>query len=348
MSTPTYSIVIPVHNEEDTLPELHSRLGAVLDRLDGTAEVILVDDGSQDASFVVMRELHRRDPRVKLVRLSRNFGHQVAITSGMDLAAGDAVVVIDADLQDPPEVILEMAEQWRKGYEIVYGVRSDRSADSVFKRTTAHLFYRGLRRLTDVDIPLDAGDFRLVDRRAVDAFKGMREGSRFVRGMFSWMGFNAIGVTYRRDKRYAGATKYSFRKMFRLAVDGVVGFSRVPLRFALNVGFVMAAFAMVGGAAALAVKFAGIYSTPGWSSLTMIICFFAGLQLAVLGVMGEYIGRTYEEAVGRPLYIVSELHGLPVPFESPARAVIAGPRNLASLIGDVNEPVVTVRVPDPA
>jgi dolichol-phosphate mannosyltransferase len=251
----------------------------------------------------------------------------------MDLAVGEAVVVMDADLQDPPEVVIEMSRMWRQGYEIVYGVREDRSTDSVFKRWTARLFYRGLRRLTDVDIPVDVGDFRLVDRRAIDAFKGMREGSRFVRGMFSWMGFKAIGVPYTRDARYAGETKYPFRKMLKLATDGIVGFSRLPLRLALNIGFVVSALAVLGGISALTLKVAGIYTVPGWSSIVIPVCLLGGLQLGVLGVMGEYIGRTYEESLGRPLYIVDELQGIAAPFEAVPRAIIAGPRTLASLVG---------------
>ena len=207
MDAPTYSIVVPVHNEQSTLPALYERLTQLLGRLDGETEVLLVDDGSTDLSYPVMVELHRRDSRFRVVHLSRNFGHQVAITAGIDLARGQAVAVMDADLQDPPEVILDMAAKWREGYEVVYGVRQDRTSDSWFKRTTASLFYRTLRRLTDVEIPTDVGDFRLIDRRAVEAFKGMREGSRFVRGMFGWMGFRQIGVPYKRAERCAGETK---------------------------------------------------------------------------------------------------------------------------------------------
>ena len=325
MSHARYSIVVPVHNEELTLPHLHCRLAGLLERLDGEGEVLLVDDGSRDRSYVMMKSIHRLDPRFKVVHLSRNFGHQVAITAGMDLAEGDAVVVMDADLQDPPEVVLEMARLWREGYEVVYGVRQDRTSDSWFKRKSASAFYRLLRRLTDVDIPAEVGDFRLVDRRALDAFKEMEEGSRFVRGMFSWMGFRQIGVPYARAPRHAGETKYPLRKMLYLAVDGVVGFSRVPLRMALNAGLAAAALAVFGGMAALLLRLLGVFVVPGWASVIFVVCFLGGVQLAVLGVMGEYIGRTYEEVICRPLYIVDALHGVVEGEPSRRRAVLAVP-----------------------
>jgi len=325
MSHPRYSIVVPVHNEEPTLPHLHCRLSSLLERLDGEAEVLLVDDGSRDRSYPMMKAIHRLDPRFKVVHLSRNFGHQIAITAGMDLAEGDAVVVMDADLQDPPEVVLEMARLWHEGYEVVYGVRQDRSSDSWFKRKSASAFYRLLRRLTDVDIPAEVGDFRLVDRRALDVFKEMEEGSRFVRGMFSWMGFRQIGVPYARAPRHAGETKYPLRKMLYLAVDGVVGFSRVPLRMALNAGLAAAALAVFGGMAALLLRLLGVFVVPGWASVIFVVCFLGGVQLAVLGVMGEYIGRTYEEVIRRPLYIVDALHGVVEGEPSRRRAALAVP-----------------------
>jgi glycosyltransferase involved in cell wall biosynthesis len=326
MSHARYSIVVPVHNEEAALPHLHCRLSSLLERLDGEAEVVLVDDGSRDRSYAMMRSIHRMDARFKVVHLSRNFGHQVAITAGMDLAEGDAVVVMDADLQDPPEVVLEMARRWHEGYDVVYGVRQDRASDNWFKRTSASVFYRLLRRLTDVDIPRDVGDFRLVDRRALDAFKEMEEGSRFVRGMFSWMGFRQIGVPYARAARHAGETKYPLRKMLYLAVDGVVGFSRVPLRLALNAGLALAALAVFGGMGALLLRVLGVFVVPGWASLVFLVCFLGGAQLAVLGVLGEYIGRTYEEVIRRPLYIVDALHGVVETGPPRRRAVVAAPQ----------------------
>jgi dolichol-phosphate mannosyltransferase len=326
MSHARYSIVVPVHDEEPTLPHLHCRLARLLERLDGEGEVLLVDDGSRDRSYVMMKSIHRLDPRFKVVHLSRNFGHQVAITAGMDLAEGDAVVVMDADLQDPPEVVLEMARLWREGYEVVYGVREDRTSDSWFKRKSASVFYRLLRRLSDVDIPAEVGDFRLVDRRALDAFKEMEEGSRFVRGMFSWMGFRQIGVPYVRAPRHAGATKYPLRNMLYLAVDGVVGFSRVPLRMALNAGLAAAVLAVFGGMAALLLRLLGVFVVPGWASVIFVVCFLGGVQLAVLGVMGEYVGRTYEEVIRRPLYIVDALHGVVEGGPPRRRAVVAAPK----------------------
>lgn len=327
MNTPVYSIVIPVFNESAGLSILYDRVSELFDRLDDSAEVILVDDGSHDGSYELMTDLRARDSRFKVVRLSRNFGHQTAITAGMDLAVGDAVIVMDADLQDPPAVVLEMAARWREGYEIVYGVRTDRTTDTWFKRKTANGFYRLLRRLTDVDIPLDVGDFRLIDRRALGAFLAMREGSRFVRGMVASVGFRQIGVPYRREPRFAGETKYPLSKMIRLATDGVVGFSRAPLRLALQVGFVVAGLSVAGGVFALLMKVIGLFTVPGWASLVFVICLLGGIQLTVLGVLGEYLGRMYEEALHRPIYIVSELAGISVASQEPApRAIIAPPR----------------------
>lgn len=335
-STPTdvtYSFVLPVHNEEGSLPELRERLLQVLGRLDGPSEVLLIDDGSTDASWAIITRIHEIDPRFKGIRFSRNFGHQVAITAGMDLARGEAVVVMDADLQDPPEVVLEMADRWRQGYEVVYGVREDRSTDSRFKRTTATLFYRALNRLSDVEIPQNVGDFRLIDRRAIEAFKAMREGSRFVRGMYAWVGFRQIGVAYRRASRHAGETKYPFKKMLRLASDGVIGFSRVPLRLALKLGAFAALAALLGGVTVASLKLFGDYSVPGWTSILLAVCLLGGLQLAFMGVLGQYIARTYEEALHRPLYVVSQLHGVAIPLSTPTRAVIAEPPTVATILG---------------
>ena len=331
---PTYSLVIPVFNEEETLPELRSRLLQLLSRLDGETEVILVDDGSSDRSWSMIARLHLEDARFVGVRLSRNFGHQTAITAGMDLARGEAVVVMDADLQDPPEVVLEMAAKWREGYEVVYGVRDDRSTDSWFKRHSASLFYRTLSRLSDVPIPNDVGDFRLVDRRAVDAFRSMRESGRYVRGMYAWIGFRQIGVPYRRAERYAGTTKYPIKKMLRLASDALVGYSKVPLKLALRLGLVFAVMSLLGGATAVALDVSGSYTVPGWTSILVAVCLLGGIQLAVLGILGTYIGRLHDEALHRPLYIVSALHGLAMPLDTPTRAVVAVPQTVASLLGE--------------
>lgn len=338
MTAPTYSFVIPVHNEAETLPALKHRLVAVMDRLDGPSEVIFVDDGSRDASYELMTCMHLEDQRFKVVHLSRNFGHQIAITAGMDLAAGAAVVIMDADLQDPPEVVLEMAERWRGGYDVVFGVRDDRSTDTWFKRTTAAWFYKGLGCLTEVDIPAEVGDFRLVDRRAIEAIKAMREGSRFVRGMFAWLGFRTVGVPYKRDVRYAGETKYPLRKMLKFASDGVVGFSRVPLRMALNLGFFVSALAVLGGIGAVGLKVEGGFSVPGWTSIVLVVLMLGGLQLALMGVLGEYVGRIYQESLARPLYVVRDLQGIAVPFERVERAVINRPSKNDVIILDAATP----------
>ncbi|MGZ4334470.1 MAG: glycosyltransferase family 2 protein [Gaiellaceae bacterium] len=317
MADPTYSLVVPVYNEEAVLPSLFERLGPLLDQLDGPAEVLLIDDGSRDGSWEAMVDLNTRDPRFKLVRLSRNFGHQLAITAGLDVARGDATVVMDADLQDPPEVILEMARRWREGFDVVYGVRDEREGETRFKQMTATAFYRLFRRMTDVDVPVDVGDFRLVDRRALEAFRLLRENNRYVRGMFGWIGFRQTGVSYRREPRAAGSTKYPFRKMLRFATTGIVSFSDAPLRLALNIGFVVSGMAFLFGLAALVVKFAGLYKVPGLASLVVLTAFLGGVQLIVLGVMGEYIAHINEEVKRRPLYLVSEVRGLTMSADAP-------------------------------
>ena len=310
MDRPTYSIVIPVYDEEESLPELFERLRRLMEQLDGPAEVIFVDDGSRDRSPELLTAAARGDRRFKVARFSRNFGHQVAITAGVDLAAGDAVVIMDADLQDPPEVIPEMAARWREGYQVVYAVRDQREGESLFKRGTARVFYRLMSRLSDADMPVDSGDFKLVDRRAVDAFKMMRERSRYVRGMFSWVGFEQTGVRYKRAPRYAGKTKYPLWKMVRFALDGMVSFSNLPLRLTLNLGFILSGLSLLLGLAAIVTKLTGAsLIVPGWASIAVALSFFAGVQLIVLGVMGEYVARIYDEVKNRPLYLFSELHG---------------------------------------
>jgi polyisoprenyl-phosphate glycosyltransferase len=307
---PEYSFVIPVCNERESLDELHRRLSAVLDQLDRPAEVILVDDGSTDGSFEAMLAFHERDERFKAIRLSRNFGHQIALTAGLDHAVGRAVVVMDADLQDPPEVALELAKRWREGYAVVYAVRAQRLGETRTKLWTAKLFYRLIRRLTDVDMPGDAGDFRLIDRRVVDAMSSMREHNRYLRGMSAWVGFDQTGVTYVRDERYAGATKYSLRRMMRFALDGIVSFSTAPLRLTLNVGFVVSVLAFLVGIGAIVAKLAGVFTVPGWASIVVVLAFLGGVQLTVLGVMGEYVAQIHQEVKRRPLYLVRDLVGV--------------------------------------
>lgn len=293
------------------MPELLGRLHKVRAQLDGSSEIVLVDDRSTDRSFGLMSEAAAKDPGIKVVRLARNFGHQLAITAGLDLAGGRAVVIMDGDLQDPPEFVLELAKRWREGYEVVYAVRAARLGDSFFKRTTAALFYRLLRRLSGRDIPANVGDFRLVDRKVVDAFKEMRETNRYIRGMFSWVGFEQIGVPFTRAERFAGKTKYPLRKMINFAIDGVIGFSDAPLRLALNLGFLLATLSFVGGAIAAVVKLAGVFAVPGWASIVVITFFLAGVQLIILGVIGEYVAQIHREVKARPLYVVDERIGWP-------------------------------------
>ena len=323
---PTYSIVVPAHDEEGAIEELAARLGDVMDTLDGDAEAILVDDGSRDRTYELMLGVARSDPRFRVIRLSRNFGHQTALTAGVDFSSGDAVVVLDADLQDPPEVILELAARWREGYDVVYAVRDIRKGDTRFKRATATAFYRAFNRISEVKVPLDVGDFRLVDRRVLDVFARMRESNRFVRGMFSWIGLRQTGVLYRRQERVAGETKYPLRKMMRFAATGVISFSSAPLRAALNLGFLVSFVAFALGIWSLIVKLTGFYNVPGWTSIVVVTTFIGGIQLIVLGVIGEYIGDIHAEVKRRPLYVISELENVPEPPEPPSRAVVADRR----------------------
>lgn len=306
---PTYSFVLPVYNEEETLPELHKRMCVLLDQLDGPAEVILVDDGSRDRSYPLMVGINAIDPRFKVVHFARNFGQQIALSAGMDLAAGQAVVLMDADLQDPPEVVLQMVAKWREGYDLVYAQRERRENETWFKKKTSQLFYRTLRYMTEVDVPLDTGDFRLVDRRALDAFRSMRERGRYVRGMFGWIGFKQTGVTYVRPGRFAGDTKYPLVKLIQLALDGIISFSNLPLRLVMQIGFLVSIVSFCAGITAIVIKLSGAYAVSGWASLVVFVSFIGGVQLTVMGVMGEYVGRIYEEVKHRPLYLVRELHG---------------------------------------
>jgi polyisoprenyl-phosphate glycosyltransferase len=315
---PTYSFVIPVLNEEAALPELHRRLRAVAAKIDGSSEFVLVDDASTDRSRELLLEMRERDPRFKLLFLSRNFGHQMAISAGLDHASGDAVIIMDADLQDPPEVALEMAARWREGWEVVHGVRRVRADESRFKHWTARLFYRLLRRLSDVDLPLDAGDFRLVDRRVADVVRGMREPDRYLRGLFAWAGYRQGSVPYDRAGRGSGETKYPLSKMIGLAIDGILSFSTAPLRFIVVIGFLMSLVALGFGVVAALLKLTGsLPPVAGWASLTVLVSFLAGVQLIVLGMIGLYVAKAYEQGKQRPLYLVASQHG----FESgPARA----------------------------
>ena len=301
-----YSIVAPIYNELENIPELYRRVKEVMDVLDEPWELIVVDDGSTDGSTEAICSLAREDERVRPVIFARNFGHQIAITAGWDYARGDAVVIIDADLQDPPEVIHEMAKKWKEGYEVVYAVRSEREGESLFKIWTASLFYRLIYRITDVKIPLDTGDFRLMDRKVVNVLKQMRERHRFPRGMSAWVGFKQIGVDYKRAARLAGETKYPFRKMFRLALNAITSFSYFPLQVATFFGFASAGVAIVAIPVVVALRLAGSHFFEGQTTTLISVLFLGGVQLISLGILGEYVGRLYDEAKGRPLYIVRE------------------------------------------
>jgi len=302
----TYSIVAPIYNEIDNLPELYRRIREVMDSSGESWELVLVDDGSTDGSTDKIRELARADQRVRPVVFARNFGHQVAITAGWDYARGDAVVIIDADLQDPPEVILELAKKWREGYEVVYAVRAEREGETWFKKITAAIFYRLIRWITDVNIPVDTGDFRLMDRKVVDVLKQMRERHRFPRGMSAWVGFRQIGVEYKRAARLAGVTKYPFKKMLRLALNAITSFSYFPLQVATFFGFLSAGLAILAIPIVAVLRLAGSHFFEGQTTTLISVLFLGGVQLISLGILGEYIGRLYDEAKGRPLYIVRE------------------------------------------
>lgn len=301
-----YSIVAPIYNEIDNLQEFYRRIKEVMDSTGKEWELVLVDDGCTDGSTEKMRELAKIDKHVRPVIFARNFGHQIAVTAGLDYARGDAVIVIDADLQDPPEVILELAEKWQEGYEVVYAVRAERVGESWFKKFTAALFYRIIYRITDVEIPLDTGDFRLLDRKVVNVMNSMRERHRFLRGMASWVGFKQIGVDYKRAARHAGATKYPFKKMLRLALNAVTSFSYFPLQVATYVGFVAAGLAILAIPVVIYMRMTGSQAFFGQATTLISVLFLGGVQLISLGVLGEYIGRLYDEAKGRPLYIIRE------------------------------------------
>ena len=307
------SVVVPCYNEEAVLHETHRRLGAVLEALAAAEgldyEVVYVDDGSRDRTPLLLQQLQAGDPRVRVVRFSRNFGHQIAVTAGVEHARGDAVVLIDADLQDPPELIHAMVRRWREGVDVAYGVRTDRPGESRFKLATAKAFYRGINRLSETPIPLDTGDFRLMDRKVVEALAAMPERDRFVRGMVSWVGFRQVAVPYRREARFAGESKYPLVKMVRFALDGVTSFSVQPLRVATWAGFAVSALALAGVGYALGLRLFTSTWVPGWTAMMIAVLFLGGVQLLSLGVIGEYVGRIYGEAKRRPLYLVAERHG---------------------------------------
>ena len=302
----TYSIVAPIYNEKDNLFELRRRVTEVMDSTHEPWELVLVDDGSTDGSTEIIRTMAKDDNRIRPVIFARNFGHQIAITAGWDYARGDAIVIIDADLQDPPEVILEMIKKWKEGNEVVFAVRAEREGESLFKLWTASLFYRIIYRITDVKIPLDTGDFRLMDRKVVNVLKQMRERHRFPRGMSAWVGFKQVGVQYKRAARVAGETKYPFRKMFRLALNAITSFSYFPLQVATFFGFVSAGIAAIAIPVVIYMRVTGSQAFFGQATTLIAVLFLGGVQLICVGILGEYIGRLYDEAKGRPLYIVRE------------------------------------------
>ncbi len=303
---PTFTIIAPVFNELESLPLLFQRVQEVMDQTGEPWELILVDDGSTDGSTEMIREQAQKDEHVRPVIFARNFGHQIAVTAGLDYSRGQAVVIIDADLQDPPEVILELIQKWREGNEVVYAIRAEREGETWFKTFTASLFYRLIYRITDVKIPLDTGDFRLLDRKVVDVMNSMREKYRFLRGMSSWVGFRQTGVQYRRAARYAGTTKYPFKKMLKLAITAVTGFSYFPLQVATFIGFISAGMSILAIPLVIILRLVGEASFFGQATTLIAVLFLGGVQLISLGILGEYIGRIYDEVKGRPLYIVRE------------------------------------------
>jgi len=318
---PRFSVVIPIFNEEAVLPLLLRRLDALLESFGASAEGIFVDDGSRDTSSIILKAKAKDDPRYRYIGLSRNFGHQVAITAGMDAARGEAIIVMDGDLQDPPEVVAEMIARWQEGYEVVYARRISREGESAFKKKTAAFFYRMLSWVSSIKIPNDVGDFRLIDRKVLDAFRSMPERDRFVRGMFAWLGFRQTEVTFHRPPRAAGATKYPFWKMLRLAVNGVIGFSDAPLRLAIWMGLAVSALAGLYGLYVIGLWFTRSDLVEGWSSTIVVISFLCGMNMLMTGIIGLYIGRIHAEVKRRPLYIVGERVGFePKAAESGARA----------------------------
>jgi dolichol-phosphate mannosyltransferase len=303
-----YSIVAPVYNEAETLPTFYDRCVAVMERLGDTFELVFVNDGSSDGSQRVLEELYRHDGRVRVVSFSRNFGHQIAISAGLDYARGEAVIIMDSDLQDPPEVIEQLAERWRSGAEVVYAQRASRRGETHFKLWTAALFYRVIGKLTSIAIPRDTGDFRLLDRRVVDTLVTMREQHRFMRGLSAWVGFRQEAVTYERQERFAGSTKYPLRSMIRFSLDAITSFSHVPLQMATTLGFVLAGVSLLGIVLAVILRLVNHAITGQASTLTLVL-FMGGVQLIFLGVIGEYLGRIYDEVRARPLYVVRDVFG---------------------------------------
>lgn len=304
---PFLSVIIPSYNEEQTIQEMYSRLTRILEQNNIDFEIVMVNDGSTDDTLNLAKKICHNDNRVKLISFSRNFGHEIATTAGVDRAQGQAIVIIDADLQDPPEVIIEMIRKWKEGYKVVYGKRKRRKGEKIFKLATAGLFYRVLRKLTEIDIPTDTGDFRLMDKRVVQTLSKMRETNRFIRGMVSWIGFKQCAVEYVREERFAGETKYTLNRMIRLAFDAIASFSEVPLRISSAFGLLCSSISFFFMVYGIVVKyFFPEQAVRGWASIFVAVLFIGGVQLICIGILGEYLGRIYEEIKKRPLYVVEE------------------------------------------
>lgn len=301
-----YSIVVPVYNEELVVAETYKRLKGVMDSLNEPYEIVFINDGSRDKTPLMVNKICQEDKNIKFIDFSRNFGHQIAITAGMDYTSGKAIVVIDADLQDPPEVIPLMIEKWKEGYDVVYGKRAERKGETFFKKFTAKMFYRLLSSMTDIDIPVDTGDFRLIDRKVCDALKRVNEKSRYIRGLISWLGYRQTAVEFVREKRFAGETKYPLKKMLKFAFDAITSFSYKPLKLASHIGIYVSLFSFVYFLYVLYEKFFTSKTVPGWTTLVALNLFFNGVILVILGIVGEYIGRIYDESKNRPLYLVRE------------------------------------------
>lgn len=300
------SVVIPIYNEEDNIPVLYEKLVGVLKKIGGNYEIIFIDDGSSDSSWDLLNEIHEKNSHVKLLKLSRNFGHQTAISAGINFAKGDAVITMDGDLQDPPELIPKLIEKWKEGYQVVYAVRKARKGETFLKKGVAWFFYRFLRAISEVEIPMDTGDYRLMDKNVAGRLRDLKEQYRFIRGLTSWMGFKQIGVEFIREPRYKGEVKYSFWKLMRLALNGIISFSIKPLQVASFVGFLTSTFAFLFAIWAIISRFVLNKIVPGWTSTIVIVLFLGGVQLITLGIIGEYIGRIYGEVKNRPLYIIEE------------------------------------------
>ena len=311
MTKPIVSIIIPIYNEEENIPELYNRLQTVIEQLDGEAELIFIDDGSRDNSLNLIRKIYERDYRFNYISLARNFGHQIAVTAGLNFVCAQIVIVMDADLQDPPELILPMIEKWQQGYQVVYAQRISRQKESIIKRFTAYAFYRILRSLADVNIPPDTGDFCLMDREVVDILNAMPERNRYIRGLRAWVGFRQTAIEFERDPRFAGKVKYSFAKSWALAINGIISFSRVPLKLATYLGMLSAGVALLMICLVLYWRlFDSASPLIGYSLITIALFFLGSVQLFCIGILGEYIGRIYEEVKGRPIYTVKEMRGV--------------------------------------